>query len=131
MKCTTTRRYESDQRGLGPWTREQLVEHVLAGDTLTLLGVPNGSERRRGIDRDANGLVDGDERVPALSVERSEAGLTISWAASSLGTVLEFNETLPPSQWRTETSVRHHHGEHAGVTVPAAVSARFYRLRRL
>jgi YVTN family beta-propeller protein len=52
--------YVTDRPGLGPFTRAQLAEKVAAGDTLTVMGVPPGSGMRMGIDRDVNGVLDGD-----------------------------------------------------------------------
>ena len=52
--------YSSDKTGLGPFSLAQLKTKIQAGDTLTLLGVPPGSGTRMGIDRDLNGIFDGD-----------------------------------------------------------------------
>jgi hypothetical protein len=55
------RTYHTDQDGLGPFTREQLQEKIRAGDTLSLTGVPPGSGRRMGIDRDLDDRLDADQ----------------------------------------------------------------------
>jgi len=54
--------YATDTAGLGPFTHAQLVSFILAGDTLSPMGVPYGTGLRMGIDRNANGVLDGDER---------------------------------------------------------------------
>ncbi len=52
--------YKTDKTGLGPFTRAQLVTFIQAKDTLTLMGVPPGSGVRMGIDRNQDGILDGD-----------------------------------------------------------------------
>jgi YVTN family beta-propeller protein len=52
--------YEVDKSGLGPFPRVALRARIAAGDTLSLMGVPPGSGVRMGIDRDLDGLLDGD-----------------------------------------------------------------------
>lgn len=56
----TSNNYKTDKTGVGPFTRSQLVQKVQAGDVLTFMGVPPGSGNRMGIDRNANGILDGD-----------------------------------------------------------------------
>ena len=56
--------YRADRTGIGPFTRAELVEKIAGGDTLTVMGVPAGSGLRMGIDRDVDGLLDGDVGVP-------------------------------------------------------------------
>jgi hypothetical protein len=56
--------YRTDRTGVGPFTRAQLSAFVSAGDTLTVMGVPPGSGMRMGIDRDVNGVLDGDVGLP-------------------------------------------------------------------
>jgi hypothetical protein len=52
--------YRSDRTGVGPLTQQQLREKIAAGDILSLMGVPRGSGARMGIDRDLDGILDGD-----------------------------------------------------------------------
>ncbi|MCW5554739.1 MAG: beta-propeller fold lactonase family protein [Verrucomicrobiae bacterium] len=52
--------YLPDSTSLPAMTRVQLTAKVLEGDTLTIMGVPPGSGERMGIDRDLDGLLDGD-----------------------------------------------------------------------
>ena len=54
--------YVTDTTGLGPFTHAQLVSFILAGDTLSPMGVPYGTGLRMGIDRNADGILDGDEK---------------------------------------------------------------------
>ncbi|MBL8694319.1 MAG: YncE family protein [Planctomycetes bacterium] len=60
--------YKSDRTGYGPFTWAQLQTKLLAGGaTLTFMGVPPGTGNRMGIDRNANGVLDGDENAGALA----------------------------------------------------------------
>jgi DNA-binding beta-propeller fold protein YncE len=52
--------YKTDTTGLGPYTRAQLITLIRNGDTLTFMGVPPGSGVRMGIDRNLDGILDGD-----------------------------------------------------------------------
>ena len=54
--------YKTDTTGLGPFTQGQLVAKISAGDTLSVMGVPFGSGVRMGIDRNLDGILDGDSK---------------------------------------------------------------------
>lgn len=127
----TTTNYVGDRSGVGPFTRDELAAKVTAGDTLSLIGVPRVSGQRMGQDRDLNGVLDGDETPPALTVNRSGAGVVISWPANAAGGVLEFSERLSPSNWQTETGFQHQTADRLEVSVPVPDQLRFYRLRSL
>ncbi|MBI3817964.1 MAG: hypothetical protein HY286_04675 [Planctomycetes bacterium] len=62
---TAQNNYKSDKTGVGPYTWAQLQAKALAGSTFTIMGVPVGSGQRMGIDRNMNGVLDGDEPPPA------------------------------------------------------------------
>jgi YVTN family beta-propeller protein len=53
--------YKTDKTGFGPFTRAQVQVLIAGGSTLTFMGVPPGTGTRMGIDRDLNGVLDGDE----------------------------------------------------------------------
>jgi YVTN family beta-propeller protein len=55
-----TNNYLTDKTGLGPFTQAQLMLMAQKGDTLSIMGVPPGSGRRMGIDRNLDGILDGD-----------------------------------------------------------------------
>jgi len=57
-----TNNYVADTSGLGPFTHAQLVGFIEAGDTLSPMGVPQGSGLRMGIERHGNGVLDGDQK---------------------------------------------------------------------
>ena len=84
-----------------------------------------------GIDRDLNGVLDGEEMPPFLAAVRLETGVRISWPTNNAGVLLEFTESLSLQNWRTETSVQSVDAARLMVTVPIANQQRFYRLRGL
>lgn len=56
-----TNNYQTDTTGLGPFTHADLVNFITTNhDTLSPMGVPQGSGYRMGIDRDNDGTLDGD-----------------------------------------------------------------------
>ena len=58
--------YATDTSGLGPFTQAQLTAFIVAGDTLTIMGVPPGSGTRMALDMDLDGVKNGDApRKPA------------------------------------------------------------------
>jgi YVTN family beta-propeller protein len=57
-----TNNYETDTTGLGPFTQTQLATFVQNGDVLTIMGVPSGSGVRMGIDRNLDGVLNGDAK---------------------------------------------------------------------
>jgi YVTN family beta-propeller protein len=56
----TSGTYETDTTGLGPFTQAQLTAFIVAGDTLTVMGVPPGSGSRMALDTDLDGIKNGD-----------------------------------------------------------------------
>ncbi|HJU42893.1 MAG TPA: hypothetical protein VJ691_08760 [Vicinamibacterales bacterium] len=56
--------YRSDMTGIGPFSRADLEQKIAAGDTLTIMGVPPGSGLRMAIDRNVDGVLDGDVGMP-------------------------------------------------------------------
>lgn len=59
---SATANYTTDKTGVGPFTWAQLQAKALSGNAkITLMGVPPGSGTRMGIDRDEDGIFDGDE----------------------------------------------------------------------
>jgi len=126
-----TTNYVTDKSGVGPFTRAELSAKILAGDTLSFMGVPPVSARRMGLDRDLNGTLDGDEPLPALTATWSDLDILISWPTNTMGTVLESTESLSSPDWRAETSVQTVDIDRFRVNVPMTNQNRFYRLRGL
>jgi len=65
-----TNNYQSDTTGLGPFTQAQLTAFIQGGDTLTIMGVPPGSGTRLGIDRNLDGVLNGDVQPRAGAKRR-------------------------------------------------------------
>jgi hypothetical protein len=62
--------YQTDTAGVGPFTQAQLSTFIQNGDTLTIMGVPQGSGVRMGIDRNLDGVLNGDARPKARRAHR-------------------------------------------------------------
>ena len=123
--------YRADSTNSAALTRAQLTTAVLAGDLLTISGVAPGAGARMSIDRDGNGVLDGDEPAPSLLIARSGAGNVVQWPTNFVGYVLERTEALLVTNWVTETSLRGGIGANLAVTNTADTTNRFFRLRRL
>jgi YVTN family beta-propeller protein len=85
-----------DRAGAAVMTAQQLLDAAGAGAELTFKGVPVGAGRRLGIDRDGDGILDGDAGASALNISGQVtavngspvAGVTISISANGqAGTV--------------------------------------------
>ena len=122
--------YLTDKTGVGPFTRAELVSKLLAGDTLTFMGVPLGSGRRIGIDRVGLGNLDGDGLPSAPRLAVTNGNVMIAWTNGG-STVLEVTDLLSPANWRTVTEVQETVGAETAVTQPLLPGGRFYRLRGL
>ena len=130
LYVTASNLYRADRLTSPPVTRATLVSNVQAGATLTLMGVPPNTGVRAGLDRNADGILDGDEPAPALNLTRTSAELLVSWPTNA-PFVLETATNLPPAGWSVETSLRGLAGNRTTVTNSATNSARFYRLKAL
>ena len=103
---------------------------VLAGGTISVTGVPPGTGTRLGIDRNANGVLDGDEPLPTLQIVCAATNAIVAWPTNAAGFVLETTVALP-APWATETSVRGVVGTEFNVTNALAPNGRFFRLKGL
>jgi YVTN family beta-propeller protein len=127
---TASNRYRADQLVAPLLTRAALVTKVLAGGIISVMGVPPGTGTRLGIDRNVNGVLDGDEPLPSLQIVRAATNTIVAWSTNSAGFVLETTSALP-APWQTETSVRGVVGTEFHVTNVLAPNDRFFRLRGL
>jgi DNA-binding beta-propeller fold protein YncE len=123
--------YLPNQIGLGPFTRAQLAAQVASGDTLSLTGVPPGSGLRMGLDRDLDGVLDGDIPSPVLGITRSGAQILVSWPVSATGFVLEVSGPVLGDEWKVDTTVREVVGGRFQIRAASRPVSRFYRLRNL
>jgi hypothetical protein len=122
-------KYRSDTTNLGGLTRSQLATKVLAGDKLTIIGVPPGSGTRMGIDRDEDGVLDADVPPPSLRIARTAGTNVLNWPYSAAGFNLEAAPSLPSATWtNVPDPLEIIAGQNYTTNSPAS-SATFYRLR--
>jgi YVTN family beta-propeller protein len=122
--------YRADSTNLPALTKAQLVSLVQTSGSVFVMGVPPGSGTRAAIDRNLNGILDGDEPRPTLSFSRASSNLVIAWPTNA-PFVLETATALPAANWNTETSVRGIVGSSLNVTNATTNTAQFYRLKEL
>jgi len=121
--------YKADTTNLTTFTRAELVTKILAGDTLTVMGVPPGSGQRMAIDRNLNGILDGDEPLPSLQITAAGSGSLLSWPASAAGFILEESASLNPVTWTASTNeIGIANGFNYATNAPGS-GAKFFRLR--
>ena len=113
-----------------PLTRAQLVAKVLVGDTLTIMGVPPGTGPRLAIDRDLNGVLDGDEPLPRLQISQVGANAVITWPLGAAGFHLETSATLASDSWTNFSGPVEIIGGLNVITNTGSASATFFRLRQ-
>jgi hypothetical protein len=124
-------RYYPDTTNMPAMTRAELEAKITAGDMLTVMGVPPGSGQRMGIDRNLDGVLDGDTPAPLLSVAAASPNVLVSWSTNAAGFVLERAGEVPSTDWRVETSRRGVVGPNFQVTNSAGSNRLFFRLREL
>ena len=123
--------YKPDSTNSPSMTRAQLRAKVLAGDTLTVMGVPVGSGTRMGIDRDADGVLDGDEPLPGLRIASEPPNIIVAWPTNAGAYVLERATQLPSTNWSPDTSLRGLIGADFAITNAPSPAKLFFRLRGL
>ena len=112
-------------------TRAQLRAKVLAGDSLTIMGVPVGTGTRIGVDRDLNNVLDGDEPAPTLRIVWVNPDTIVAWPTNASGYVLERTVQLPATNWMPDTSLRGLIGGDFTITNAPSPTNLFFRLRGL
>jgi hypothetical protein len=124
--------YRTDKTGIGPFTHAQLRSKILAGDTLTFMGVPPGNGYRLGIDRNEDGVLDGDVAQPMLAISRVDTNSIVAWATNAGGFLLERTPVLSSSNWAPDTNLRGISGNQYNVTNSVVqTNSLFFRLREL
>lgn len=86
--------YRSDRTGVGPFTRAQLRDKIAGGDTLTFIGVPPGGGMRMGIDRNVDGILDGDVGKPLPPLAMHVADVATMNAAGTVDTNFRRRDTV-------------------------------------
>ncbi len=125
------RTYQPDTTSQPALSRAALAAALGAGDAITLLGVPPGSGRRVGIDRDLDGVLDSDVASPTLQITVVGGRPVVSWPTNANAFVLERAPAVPSNDWVPETAVRGIVGGNFTVTNAPAGSTVFFRLRGL
>jgi YVTN family beta-propeller protein len=120
--------YRPDTTNLTTLTRAQLTTKIQSGDRLSIMGVPPGSGIRMGIDRDEDGLLDGDVPPPTLHVARSSDGAVLNWPLSAAGFDLQSADSLS-AIWGNAPDPIEILGNQNYVTNSATAAARFFRLK--
>lgn len=121
--------YKLDSTNSATLTRAQLAAKVQVGDILTLMGVPPGAGQRMGIDRDLNGVLDGDEPLPRLQIAQSGGNAVIHWPLSAAGFSLEVANSLSSASWSNANDPVEIVNNFNFVTNPPGPGARYFRLR--
>jgi len=122
--------YKLDSTNSATMTRAQLAVKVLAGDTLTIMGVPPGSGQRMGIDRNLNGVLDFDEPLPQLQIARVSNQSVLNWPLSAVGFSLEQTPNLVSPTWNADTNAVQIVNQFNFVTNSSSDATRFFRLRQ-
>ncbi len=121
--------YRPDTTNLTAFTRAQLIAKIQNGDRLSIMGVPPGSGIRMGIDRDEDGLLDGDVPPPTLQLARSSDGAILNWPLSAAGFDLQFSDFLSPPAWSNSPDPIEILGNQNYVTNAVPAGSRFFRLK--
>lgn len=122
--------YRPDSTNFPVLTRAALRTKISNGDTLTLMGVPPGTGRRIGIDRDGDGILDRDEPRPILRIAHAPPNALLQWHTNFNGYVLEQSSPVP-GDWTPALRPRTVSGEQFTVTNSITSSNAFFRLREL
>ena len=123
--------YRPDSTNLPVFTRAQLVAKIQNGDRLSLIGVPPGSGVRMGIDRNTDGVLDGDVPAPALHIGQAGNQAVLNWPYGAAGFALETTPSLPGANWSNVIDPIEIIGDQNVLTNPPTQGARFYRLHRM
>jgi hypothetical protein len=121
--------YRPDTTNLTTFTKAQLITKIQNGDRLSIMGVPPGSGIRMGIDRDENGLLDGDVPPPLLHLARNSYGSVLNWPLSAAGFDLQSTDFLSPSAWSNAPDPVEILGSQNYVTNSMPAGGRFFRLK--
>jgi YVTN family beta-propeller protein len=121
--------YKPDSTNLATLTRSQLTAKIQNGDRLSVMGVPPSSGIRMGIDRDEDGVLDGDVPPPMLNVARNANTTILNWPLSASSFDLQFTESLFPPAWSNSPDPIEIVGTQNYLTNSASGGTRFFRLR--
>lgn len=126
----SAQRYQSDDQASATWTRAALLGLLSGDDVLLFTGVPTGQGAVRSIDRDQNGVPDGMQALPRLSIEiLAGNSARLSWPQESGFWHLQRSASLG-EMWQTETTNASANSGSMEVTKPTSLPREFFRLRR-
>jgi len=121
--------YTADSPKLPALTHSQIFTSVQNGDTITLMGVPVGSGYRMGIDRNEDGILDGDVPPPQLQIALTSGQKVLNWPYSAAGFGLEEAASLSPGSWTNAPDPWEIVGQSNYVTNSSSSAGAFFRLR--
>src|SRR5262249_4857589 len=121
--------YKPDSTNLPSLTHAQLSSNVLAGDMVTVMGVPPGSGQRMAIDRDLNGVLDGDEPAPGLQIWQSSGKILLAWPLSPGFRLQQADRPYAPA-WLDNTNPVQIVGGLNVVTNESPAATLYFRLRK-
>jgi YVTN family beta-propeller protein len=124
-----TANYRPDTTNLSTFTRAQLLAKVQAGDTLNIVGVPPGAGVRMAIDRNSDGVLDGDVPPPTLQISTGTAKFVINWPLAAAGFQPEESPDPSAAIWNTTTGAVEIVGQRNYLTNSPDLGPRFFRLR--
>ena len=122
--------YEPDSTTLPPLTRTAVIDLLTDGAVVTVMGAPVGSGLRLALDRNADGMKDGDDPLPLLDFHLAAGLPQLAWPADDYWLVLERSTDLSPNAWQTVTLPRATLNNAVNVQDSWAGDRTFYRLRR-
>jgi YVTN family beta-propeller protein len=124
----TSARYVSDRADEAPLTRAALLALIQPGDSATLLGVLQGNGARLGGDRDGNGVSDGNEAAPVLTISPAADGVILKWPGPSSGWYPQSSPN-PAGPWVPMTAPSQFLPDEESSALPTSVEPRrFFRL---
>jgi DNA-binding beta-propeller fold protein YncE len=97
--------------------------------TLSIMGVPPGSGARMGIDRNLDGVLDGDVPVPTLRIALDAGHVVISGSTNHTSHRLERADSLLPTLWTPDPAVPAINGSEFAITNSLSSGSLFFRLR--
>jgi YVTN family beta-propeller protein len=119
--------YQLDTTNIPPLSRAEITSLLPYVEYFTVMGVPPGSGTRMGIDRNEDGVLDGDEPAPGLGITPAPNGVALHWPYGATGYNLE--SATPLSSWWSPVTnpVTINQGEN-WVTNGVEVPQEFFRL---
>jgi hypothetical protein len=122
--------YQPDSAFQAPLTRAALLGSLTNSDFLTFTGSLPGLGAARGIDRDEDGLPDGDEASPIPLIQSSDGIILFSWESAFMDWYPESSPNLGPDSWNPLTSLPEHLSGRIRTPLPPGPRSLFLRLRR-